>query len=83
MVEAAGYDWLVQLLRGLQLGAGVLVPEAEAAVRANGGQRAVDGMEGDGVHLMGENSRQDTVGNEMSERVSHEADLSRPGRKTR
>lgn len=51
MVEAAGYDGLVQLLRGLQLGAGVLVPEAEAAVRAHGGQRAVDGVEGDGVHL--------------------------------
>lgn len=57
MVEAAGYDWLVQLLRGLQLGARVLVPEAEAAVRAHGGQRAVDGMEGDGVHLAADMSR--------------------------
>lgn len=67
MVEAAGNDWLVQLLRGLQLGAGVLVPEAEAAVRAHGGQRAMNGMEGDGVYLIGDNSRRDTVGKDMSE----------------
>lgn len=53
VVEAAGSDWLVQLLRGLQLGAGVFVPEAEASVWAHSGQRAVDGMEGNGVHLKG------------------------------
>ena len=32
MVEAAGGDGLVELLGRLQLGAGVFVPEAEAAV---------------------------------------------------
>ena len=50
-VESAGGDGLVQLLRRLQLGARVFVPEAESAVRAHGGQCAVDRVEGDGVHL--------------------------------
>lgn len=66
VVEAAGYDWLVQLLGGLQLGAGVLVPEAKAAVRAHSGQRSVDRMEGNSVHLMGGESSWDTVGKDMS-----------------
>ena len=50
-VEAAGCDWLVQLLRSLEFGAGVFVPEAESSIRANSGQCAVDRVEGDGVHL--------------------------------
>lgn len=32
VVKAASCDGLVELLRGLQLGAGVFVPEAEAAI---------------------------------------------------
>lgn len=55
MVEAASCDWLVELLGGLQLGARVFVPEAEASVGAHGGQRAVDRMEGDGVNLVRRN----------------------------
>ncbi len=43
-------DRLLHLLRGLQLGAGVLVPEGVAAVGADGGQRAVLRVEGDVVH---------------------------------
>lgn len=53
MVEAARRDGLVQLLRGLQLGPGVFVPEAEASIWTHSGQSAVDRMEGDGVHLQG------------------------------
>lgn len=55
MVETTGCNGLVKLLRGLQLGAGVFVPEAEAAIWAHGGQSAVDRMEGDGVNLLEEN----------------------------
>lgn len=48
--EGGPGDRLLHLLRGLQLGAGVLVPEGVAAVGADGGQRAVLRVEGDVVH---------------------------------
>lgn len=55
MVEAASCDGLVELLWGLQLCAGIFVPEAEASVWAHGSQSAMDRMEGDGIHLVREN----------------------------
>lgn len=57
VVEAAGRDGLVELLRGLQLGPGVFVPEAETAIWAHCGQRAVDRMERNSIHLMGQQGR--------------------------
>lgn len=58
VVEAASRDGLVKLLRGLQLGAGIFVPEAEASIWAHSSQCAMDRMEGNGIHLMEENRNQ-------------------------
>lgn len=51
VVEAASRDWLIKLLRGFQLCASVLIPETEAAIRANRGQCAVHWMESNGIDL--------------------------------
>lgn len=61
MVEAASCDGLVELLWGLQLSAGVFVPEAEASVWAHSSQGAVDRMEGDGIHLVGGNANKNKI----------------------
>ena len=49
-VESGLCDWLLASLTGLQLGARVLVPEGEPAVRAHSGEGAVHRVEGDVVH---------------------------------
>ena len=49
-VESGLCDWLLASLTGLQLGARVLVPEGEPAVRAHRGEGAVHRVEGDVVH---------------------------------
>ena len=50
LVEGGLGDGLLTRLASLQLGASVLVPEGEAAVRANSGEGAVHWVEGDVVH---------------------------------
>ena len=51
VVEGALGDGLLHGLGGLELGARVLVPEAEAAIGADRRQRTVHGVEADVVHL--------------------------------
>lgn len=52
VVESALGEGLVERLRGLELGARVLVPEGEGAVGAHRGQRAVHRVECDVVHCV-------------------------------
>ena len=49
-VESGLCDGLLASLAGLQLGARVLVPKGEPAVRAHRGEGAVHRVEGDVVH---------------------------------
>ena len=50
-IEVTGCDGLVKLFRRLQLGASILIPEAEATVRAYSGQGTMDWVEGDVIYL--------------------------------
>lgn len=49
-IERATRDRLLHLFRGLQLGACIFIPEAEATIGPNSGQRAMWWMERDVVH---------------------------------
>lgn len=61
VIEAARCDWLIQLLRGFQLCASVLIPETEAAVRAHRGQCTVHWMESNGIYLVQKNTETHTL----------------------
>ena len=65
LVEGALGDGRIALLRGLQLGPGVLVPEGVASVRAYRRQSSVDRVERDVIHrvdvLLGEREKNGTV----------------------
>lgn len=61
VVKTASCDWLIKLLRGFQLRASILVPETEATIRAHRGQRAVHGMESNGIDLGQKNTEIHTL----------------------
>lgn len=50
-IDGASGDGKIKLFRSLELGAGILVPKAELAVRAAGGESSVRRVESDAVHL--------------------------------
>ena len=50
-IETGCCDGLIKLIRRLELGTGVLIPETEAAIWTDRRQSAVDWVESNGVHL--------------------------------